>query len=97
VRIVEFETSHLSEELDMRNKLALVTAFLLAYGGIAYATQQGSTARATTERKESTAGQMRSTEGKMKEQTDTTKDKMKRGGQNAPTSASTRSKEAPVK
>ena len=84
----------------MRNKLALVTAFLLAYGGIAYATQQGSTARATSERKESTAGEMRNAEGKMnemKEQTDTMKDKMKRGGQNAPTSASTRSKEAPVK
>jgi hypothetical protein len=76
----------------MRNKLALVTAFLLAYGGIAYATQQGSTARATSERKEM-KGQM----NEMKEQTDTTKDKMKRGGQNAPTSASTRSKEAPVK
>ncbi len=91
MRIVEFETSHLSEELDMRNKLALVTAFLLAYGGVAYATQQGSTARATTERKEM-KGQM----NEMKKQTDTTKDKMKRGGQNAPTSASTRSKEAPV-
>ncbi|MDQ4147578.1 MAG: hypothetical protein M3120_07840 [Pseudomonadota bacterium] len=75
----------------MRNKLALVTAFLLAYGGIAYATQQGSTARGAMERKEM-KGQM----NEMKEQTDTTKDKMKRGGQNAPTSASTRSKEAPV-